>query len=172
MNNHIKSSLEFVHRGTVVFLRYFGIFTNQRPFRSLYTLVSNRTSLCLQQRIHTEVRSPTRTTHRSQKSNKDHLLTCKKNSKWCSRHFPKFWSEKMWPHSFPDLNLMDFCVWSFLGTKACSVAYASVEALKRSLARKWAKISQEHYRARTKSKEDLIWLLMLRDAILKNEVID
>ena len=54
INNHIKSSLKFVHRGMVVFLRYFGLFSNQRPFQSLHTRVCNRTSLCLQQRPHTE----------------------------------------------------------------------------------------------------------------------
>ena len=42
---------------------------------------------------------------------------------------------------------MDFCVPSFLETKACSVAHTSVEALKRSLVWEWAKMPQEHYRA-------------------------
>ena len=78
INNHIKSSLEFVHRGTVVFLRYFGPFSNQRPFQSLHTRVCNRMSLCLQQRPHTEVRSLTMPKHRSQKFNKDHHLTRQK----------------------------------------------------------------------------------------------
>ena len=55
INNNIKSSLEFVHRGTVVFLRYFGPFSNQRPFQNLHTRVYNRTGLCLQKRPHTEV---------------------------------------------------------------------------------------------------------------------
>ena len=36
---------------------------------------------------------------------------------------------------------------SLLETKACSVAHTSLEALRRSLVREWAKISQEHYRA-------------------------
>ena len=35
----------------------------------------------------------------------------------------------------------------FLEIKACSVAHTSVEALKLSLVREWAKIPQEHYRA-------------------------
>ena len=39
INNHIKFSLEFVHRGTIVFLRYFGPFSNQRPFQILHTRV-------------------------------------------------------------------------------------------------------------------------------------
>ena len=38
-------------------------------------------------------------------------------------------------------------MWSLLETKACSVGHTSVEALKRSLVREWAKIPQEHYRA-------------------------
>ena len=33
INNHVKSSLEFVHRATVVYLRYFGSFLNQRQFK-------------------------------------------------------------------------------------------------------------------------------------------
>ena len=53
----------------------------------------------------------------------------------------------MWPPSFPDLNPIDFCVWSFLETKSCFVAHTSVEDLKQSLFRKWSKIPQEHYRA-------------------------
>ena len=38
-------------------------------------------------------------------------------------------------------------MWSLLETKACSVAHTSVEALKRSLFREWAKIPQEYYRS-------------------------
>ena len=49
INNHIKSSLEFVHRGTVVFLRYFGPLSNEKPFKWLHNHMCNRTSLCLQQ---------------------------------------------------------------------------------------------------------------------------
>ena len=93
------------------------------------------------------IRSPTKTIHRSRMSNKDHILTRQKNFDWCFRHFPKFWSEEIWPPSFPDLNPMDFCVWSYLETKACSVAHTSVEALKLSLMLEWAKLPQEHYRA-------------------------
>ena len=74
INNHIKSSLEFVHRGTVVFLRYFGPFSNQRPFPSLHTRVCNRTGLCLQQRPHREVRSPTKTTFSHVKKNSGVVL--------------------------------------------------------------------------------------------------
>ena len=38
-------------------------------------------------------------------------------------------------------------MWSLLEKNTCSDAHMSVEALKRSLVREWAKIPQEHYRA-------------------------
>ena len=39
----------------------------------------------------------------------------KKTQKWCQDHFPQFWSEEVCP---PDLNPMDFCVWSLLEADA------------------------------------------------------
>ena len=68
---------------------------------------------------------------------------------------------------------MDFYAWSFLETKACSVAHASVEALKRSLDREWAKIPQEHYRAAVDEfQRRLDMIIDLKGGIIKNEVID
>ena len=57
----------------------------------------------------------------------------KKTQKWCQDHFPGFWSKEVWPPSSPDLNLMDFCVWSLLEADACAFSHVSVEALKSSL---------------------------------------
>ena len=141
-------------------------YISKESYSTIGNIHKNRTSLCLQQRLHTEVRNPTKTTCSHAK---------KKNSEWCSRHIHKFWNEEMWPPSFPDLYPMDFCVWSFLETKACSVAHTSVEALKRSLVQLWAKIPQEHYRAAVdKFQEYLlyIWSLMLRKAMFKSEAKD
>ena len=93
-----------------------------------------------QQILHTEVKSPTKTTFSHTKKKKTRSA-----APVISR---KFGSEEMWHTSFPDLNPMDFCVCVFfLETKACSVAHTSVEASERSLVREWAKIPQEHYRA-------------------------
>ena len=133
INKHIKSSLEFVHRGTVVFLRYFGPFSNQRLFKAS-TLVCATEQAFVSNKDHTE-------------KSEVQQRPCQKNSEWCSRHFPKFWSEEMWPPLFPDLNPIDFCVWSLLETKACSVAHTCMEAYKRSLVWEWAKIPQKYYRA-------------------------
>ena len=49
----------------------------------------------------------------------------------------------MWPHASPNLNQMDFLVWYKLKTKVSCVAYTSVDVLKTSLLRQWAKITQE-----------------------------
>ena len=67
----------------------------------------------------------------------------------------------------------DFCVWSLLETNACSVAHTSEEALKRSLVREWPKyLRNTTVPLWTNYKKDLTYWLMLREAILKNEVID
>ena len=40
--------------------------------------------------------------------------TSRKTQHWCQRHFPRFWSKEIWPLASPDLNPMDFSVWSLL----------------------------------------------------------
>ena len=72
--------------------------------------------------------------------------TSKKTQKWCQDHFPGFWNKEVWPPSSPDLNLMDFCVWSLLEADACASFHVSVEALKSSLEKVLAKIPQETLR--------------------------
>ena len=72
--------------------------------------------------------------------------TSKKTQKWCQDHFPGFWSKEAWPPSSPDLNPMDFSVWSLLEADACASSHVSVGALKSSLEKAWAKIPQETLR--------------------------
>ena len=72
--------------------------------------------------------------------------TSKKTQKWCQDHFPGFWSKEVWPPSSPDLNPMDFCVWSLLEADACVSSHVSVGALKSSVEKAWAKIPQETLR--------------------------
>ncbi|KAI6653924.1 hypothetical protein LOD99_3100 [Oopsacas minuta] len=52
----------------------------------------------------------------------------------------------MAPYS-PDLNPMDYSIWSILETKACAKAHTNVESLKVLLRREWAIIPQETLRA-------------------------
>ena len=66
--------------------------------------------------------------------------------RWCKNHFPHFWSKEVWPLSSPDLNPINFCVWSILEADACALSHDSVEALNGSLKKLWDKILQETLR--------------------------
>ena len=46
-------------------------------------------------------------------------------------------SKEEWLPSSPDLNPLDFSLWSILETKACCKSHTNLESLKRSLSRKW-----------------------------------
>ena len=73
--------------------------------------------------------------------------TANVSQNWCHDHLPRFWSKEMWPPCSPDLNPMDFSVWSILEAKACGKFHRSVDDLKRSLQRSWDEIPQEQLRA-------------------------
>ena len=53
----------------------------------------------------------------------------------------------MWPPSSPDLNPMDFGIWSILEQKACTVSHPNVEVLKKKLTESWDQIESETVRA-------------------------
>ena len=44
---------------------------------------------------------------------------------WCRDNLPRFWSKEMWPPCSPDLNPMDFSIWSILEAKACSKVHCT-----------------------------------------------
>ena len=44
---------------------------------------------------------------------------------WCTKNMASFWTKELWPPS-PDLNLMDFAVWSILESNACSFYHPRV----------------------------------------------
>ena len=61
--------------------------------------------------------------------------------------FKGFWEKEVWPPSSPDLNLMDFGIWSILEQKACSTSHPNIETLKRKLKASWEEIDPEVVRA-------------------------
>ena len=69
--------------------------------------------------------------------------TAKMVQAWCKDNFKSFWSKELWPPSSPDLNPMDFGIWSILERKACAVSHLNVEKLKKKLKESWAKIESE-----------------------------
>lgn len=62
-------------------------------------------------------------------------------------HVPQFISSQQWPPYSPDLNPMDFSIWSILEAKVSTKKYQSVETLKSALRREWSRIPQDHIRA-------------------------
>lgn len=61
----------------------------------------------------------------------------------CEELFPGFWGKDVWPPNSPDLNPMDFSVWSILEQKVSATRYATVDALKTALTRAWDEITVE-----------------------------
>lgn len=57
---------------------------------------------------------------------------------WCKDHFSGFWDKNCWPPSSPDINPMDFAIWSILESDVSSKSYPNVEALKDALQISWA----------------------------------
>jgi len=50
-------------------------------------------------------------------------------------------ADREWPPSSPDLNPLDYAVWSILEEKACTKPHTTVESLKRALIKAWDEIS-------------------------------
>ena len=68
------------------------------------------------------------------------------SQKWCKEHFQGFWDKNMWPPSSPDINPMDFSIWSILESDVSKISYSSVTALKQALATAWSNVDQETVR--------------------------
>lgn len=67
--------------------------------------------------------------------------------RWCSDNLQRFWSKELWPPSSPDLNPMDFAVWSELEAMIPASKRRSKQALAKELKRAWNKIPNDRYRA-------------------------
>ena len=72
---------------------------------------------------------------------------CQNGSELVLGEFYVFWSKEFWPPSTPDLNPMDFEVWSILEHKACATSHKNIDALKHSLEKSCNKIFPETLRA-------------------------
>ena len=72
--------------------------------------------------------------------------TANSTQEWLRIEIPDFIAKEEWPPSSPDVNPLDFCVWSILETKACSKSHKSIESLKASLVKEWNNIPQETLR--------------------------
>ena len=66
---------------------------------------------------------------------------------WCRCNFKGFWEKELWPLSSPDLNPMDFGLWSILETKAFCTSHPNLDSLKRKLTSAWDEIDPKVVRA-------------------------
>ena len=67
----------------------------------------------------------------------------KKTKEWLSENIPHFITKEEWAASSPNLNLLDFGIWSYLESKVSTVNHQSFETLKVKLRKEWAKIPQK-----------------------------
>ncbi|WKX94524.1 hypothetical protein Q1695_011645 [Nippostrongylus brasiliensis] len=65
----------------------------------------------------------------------------------CNDNFPDFISLQEWPANSPDLNPMDYTVWSVLEAKACRKPHRSVDLLKKTLLKAWEELDLTYLRA-------------------------
>lgn len=71
----------------------------------------------------------------------------RKVQQWCAQNFPGFINFNQWPPSSPDLNPMDYSVWSVLESKACKKNHSSIDALKKSLEKAWNELDVSYLSA-------------------------
>ncbi|KAF2354610.1 hypothetical protein FHG87_014634 [Trinorchestia longiramus] len=65
---------------------------------------------------------------------------------WIQRNIPSFISKDVWPARSPDLNPLDFSIWSILETRVLATPHTSLEFLKVKLQWEWEAIPQEQIR--------------------------
>ena len=69
--------------------------------------------------------------------------TAQTTQHWIKTNFPDFITPFQWPPYSPDLNPLDYSIWSILEQKACRQQHNSIQSLKRALVRAWDEISLE-----------------------------
>ncbi|KAG1662924.1 Transposable element Tcb2 transposase [Nymphon striatum] len=65
---------------------------------------------------------------------------------WCKSHFSGFWDKNAWVPSSPDINPMDFTIWSILESDVSRVSDQNVTALKKALVASWDLLNEEGVR--------------------------
>lgn len=71
----------------------------------------------------------------------------KTTQEWLKNNVPGFISTDQWPSGSPDLNPLDYKLWSVLEGMACSTRHPNIDSLKRALVRAVAKFPMDVVRA-------------------------
>lgn len=71
----------------------------------------------------------------------------KSTQTWLKNNLPDFISTEDWPSGSPDLNPLDYRLWSVLEDMVCHKRYTNIESLKKALTRAVANFPMEEVRA-------------------------
>uniref|UniRef100_A0A914DIN1 Uncharacterized protein n=1 Tax=Acrobeloides nanus TaxID=290746 RepID=A0A914DIN1_9BILA len=63
--------------------------------------------------------------------------------RWLAEHFPDFIKKNEWPASSPDLNPLDYSIWSILEAQVNEEAHESVKSLKQAIQEAFENLNQE-----------------------------
>jgi transposase len=70
--------------------------------------------------------------------------TSKKTQQWLATNLADFWDKTVWPPSSPDLNPLDYSVWSVVESKACKTSHNSIKDLMASITKTWRYMSKAY----------------------------
>ena len=70
--------------------------------------------------------------------------TSRRTQKWLAANMSDFWEKTLWPPSSPDLNPLDYSVWSVVENKACKTSHANVDHLKLSIIKVWKAMTKAY----------------------------
>lgn len=70
--------------------------------------------------------------------------TSNKTQEWIRSNFAGFWEKSLWPPNSPDLNPLDYSIWSVVEEKACRTPHSSLADLKVSVAKAWNSMKSEY----------------------------
>lgn len=77
--------------------------------------------------------------------------TAKKTQNFCQSNFRSFWPSSLWPPSSPDLNPLDYSIWSVLEHATNRVSHPNVDSLKDAIREEWEKLTPEFLRKTCRS---------------------
>jgi inhibitor of nuclear factor kappa-B kinase subunit alpha len=69
--------------------------------------------------------------------------TAKLTQAWCAAHLPDFINKDEWPPSSPDLNPLDYGIWSYLKGKVNAREHPTLDSLRASIQHEWDKLPME-----------------------------
>ncbi|QQP35596.1 Uncharacterized protein FKW44_023866 [Caligus rogercresseyi] len=70
--------------------------------------------------------------------------TSKKVQDFCRANMADFWPADMRPSSSPDLNPLDFSVWSVLESHVCKTSHANLTSLQQAIVEAWDNLTEEY----------------------------